>query len=102
MQFYKEKLSDNSLLYRPNGEITAFTMESLDTDISDEAKKEECDFFTFDFSRVHYIDSQGIRLLVIAGKYNNARDRKLEIKHIQPKVRRILDFAELSFLEYSE
>ncbi|NPV02831.1 MAG: STAS domain-containing protein [Brevinematales bacterium] len=102
MQFYKEKLSNNSILYRPNGEITAFSMETLDTDISDEAGKADCAFFTFDFSRVHYIDSQGIRLLVIAGKYNHAREKKLEVKHIQPRVRRILEFAELSFLEFSE
>ncbi|OHD54418.1 MAG: hypothetical protein A2Y33_04555 [Spirochaetes bacterium GWF1_51_8] len=102
MQFFKEKMDDGAVFYRPNGEVTAYSMEELDTDISAEAEKGECSYFIFDFSRVHYIDSQGIRLLVIAGKYNNSREKQLEIKHIQPKVKRVLDFAELSFIVYGE
>jgi len=54
--------------------------------------------FVLDFSRVNYISSVGLRVLMLAAKDMNVQERKFAIAAPQPVVREILDISRFNLI----
>lgn len=99
MIFKKTVLDDGGIEYHIIGEIKSYTVKDLHDEINILIKEEKVAYFSFDFSEVEYIDSQGITLIVITGKYNYKNGLKLPIFNAQSNIKRIFDLAEIRFIE---
>ena len=54
--------------------------------------------FVLDFSRVNYISSVGLRVLMLAAKDMNVQERKFAIAAPQPVVREILEISRFNMI----
>lgn len=102
MKFERKKLKDGSVEYSVSGELKSYYSDPLMDVINNDVESGAVTSFSFDFSNVEYIDSQGIRLLVVAGKYNYKGDKNLIIKNASDKTKRILNLAEIRFIEFGD
>ena len=100
MEYQTIELNNGAIEYRVSGELTAYSLNKLENAIMKVVDTDECPHISFDFSELEYLDSQGIRLLVIAGKYDHAKGKKLNIKSLSDRVKRTLELAELMFINY--
>ena len=80
MEFKRIKHNDGSVEYVVSGEVKSYFLEGLSNAVQEDIDSGGVTSFSFDFSDVDYLDSQGIRILVIAGKYNYQGNKKLIIR----------------------
>lgn len=99
MIFKKKVLDDNGIEYQVIGDIKSYTIKDLHDDINTLIREESPAYFSFDFSDVEYIDSQGVTLIVITGKYNYKQGLKLPIINASTNIKRIFDLAEIKFID---
>ncbi|MFN3660225.1 MAG: STAS domain-containing protein [Brevinematales bacterium] len=97
---YERKIENNAAIYCVHGDFTIFFLNNIKGDIEKDVAAGKISYFVFDFSDVHYIDSAAISLLIMTGKYNDAHGHKLYIRCPKDVVKRIIDNAELTFVEY--
>ncbi len=100
MQFERKELDNGIVEYKITGDFTIFFLNNIKADLEKDIGKTAVSYFVFDFSDVNYIDSAAISLLIMAGKFNDGKGKKLFIKNPKDVVKRIIDNAELSFVEY--
>jgi anti-anti-sigma factor len=92
---------DNSVVqYTISGDFTIFFLNNIKLDIEKDIASGKTAHFTFDLAGVSYIDSAAISLLIMAGKYNDTKGSRLIIKKPTDVVKRIIDNAELTFVDY--
>jgi len=100
MQYERRVLENNVIEYYINGDFTIFFLNNIKADIEKDINSGKVAYFSFDFKDVSYIDSGAISLLIMAGKYNDTKGKKLFIKRPKDVVKRIIDNAELTFIDY--
>jgi len=49
--------------------------------------------FILDFSKLNYISSAGLRVLIIVAKQQGSAGKKLEVRHAQPQIREVLEMS---------
>ena len=98
---YERSISDEGVVvYKMNGDFTIFFLNNIKSDIEKDISSGRVAYFVFDFSDVNYIDSAAISLLIMTGKYNDNNGKTLLIKNPKDVVKRIVDNADLSFIEF--
>lgn len=100
MRYNRNVLPNNATEYVIEGDFTIFFLNNIKVEIEKDIATNKTSFFIFDLKKVNYIDSAAISLLIMAGKYNDSKGRKLILKNPTDVVKRIIDNAELSFIEY--
>lgn len=100
MQYTRKVLPNNVTEYAIEGDFTIFFLNNIKVEIEKDIAANKTSYFVFDLKKVNYIDSAAISLLIMAGKYNDSKGKKLFIKNPTDVVKRIIDNAELSFVEY--
>lgn len=100
MQFERKALDGGVVEYKIIGDFTIFFLNNIKSEIEKDTASGKVSYFVFDFSEVKYIDSAAISLLIMTGKYNDSKTKKLFISKPEDVVKRIIDNAELSFVEY--
>lgn len=102
MKYSKQSIDNGGIVYSISGEMKSMFIKHLHEDVSSEVEKGEALYFEFNFSETEYIDSQGISLIVLAGKYNHNRGKNLTIKHAPDRIKKIFALAEISFLQFTD
>lgn len=100
MQYSRSILENDITQYSIQGDFTIFFLNNIKLDIEKDIASSKVSCFAFDLKSVNYIDSAAISLLIMAGKYNDNKGKKLSIKNPTDVVKRIIDNAELSFVEF--
>ena len=100
MQYERKALDNGIMEYVITGDFTIFFLNNIKSDIEKDINGGKASYFIFDFSGVSYIDSAAISLLIMTGKYNDGKGKQLPIKKPKDVVKRIIDNAELTFVEY--
>ena len=100
MQYERKPLDNGVVEYKIGGDFTIFFLNNIKSDIEKDIGTGKVSHFVFDFSEVTYIDSAAISLLIMTGKYNDGKGKPLYVKKPMDVVKRIVDNAELSFVEY--
>lgn len=100
MQYTRKDLDGGAVEYAISGDFTIFFLNNIKADIEKDISKGGVSHFVFDFSDVNYIDSAAISLLIMTGKFNDNQGKPLYLKKPKDVVKRIIDNAELSFVEY--
>lgn len=100
MQYTRKAIENNVVQYTINGDFTIFFLNNIKIDIEKDINSNSAAYFVFDLQSVNYIDSAAISLLIMAGKYNDTKGKMLFVKNPTDVVKRIIDNAELSFVEY--
>lgn len=100
MQYERRLLDNNTAEYVISGDFTIFFLNNIKSEIEKDIAGGKVSTFSFDFKDVSYIDSAAISLLIMAGKFNDSKGKTLYVKRPKDVVRRIIDNAELSFVEY--
>jgi len=100
MRYSRGVLPNNVAEYVIEGDFTIFFLNNIKVEIEKDISTNKISYFTFDLKKVNYIDSAAISLLIMAGKYNDSKGKKLVLKNPSDVVKRIIDNAELSFIEY--
>jgi len=100
MQFERKILDNGVIEYMINGDFTIFFLNNIKSDIEKDIASGKTAYFVFDFKDVSYIDSAAISLLIMSGKFNDNKGKALFIKKPKDVVKRIIDNAELTFVEY--
>ncbi len=101
MQYERKELDGGVLEYSVSGDFTIFFLNNIKADIERDIASGKVNHFTFDFENVNYIDSAAISLLIMSGKFNDSKSKPLYLKRPKDVVKRIIDNAELTFVEYS-
>lgn len=102
MEYKIIRNTDSDTLFVVSGELKSYSITEIEKSINDLIAANPNILIAFDFSELSYIDSQGIRVLVIAGKHNYSLGKNLVLKKVDYKVKHILDLASLHFLEYAD
>lgn len=102
MQYTRTPVNTDSVLYEISGDFTIFFLNSIKTDIEKDIASGKFNSFLFNLKNVSYIDSAAISLLIMTGKYNDSKGKRLFIQNPSDVVKRIIDNAELSFIEYEK
>ncbi len=100
MQYNRNIVENDIVQYSIQGDFTIFFLNNIKLDIEKDIAGNRVPYFMFDLKNVNYIDYAAISLLIMAGKYNDNKSKKLYIKNPTDVVKRIIDNAELSFVEY--
>ncbi len=100
MKFDRSETGEGVVEYHVAGDFTIFFLNSAKPQIEKDIASGVVSYFSFDFSEVNYIDSAAISLLIMTGKYNDQKGKPLYLKNPKDVVKRIIDNAELSFVEY--
>ncbi len=100
MQYSRKILENNVIQYSISGDFTIFFLNNIKSDIEKDIAGGKTSYFIFDLKEVNYVDSAAISLFIMVGKYNDNKGKKLYIKNPTDVVKRIIDNAELSFVEY--
>jgi anti-anti-sigma factor len=100
MHYTRAVLDDNAVQYSISQDFTIFFLNNIKTDIEKDIASGKTSHFVFDLKEVNYIDSAAISLLIMTGKYNDSKGKKLWVKNPSDVVKRIIDNAELSFVEF--
>ncbi|OHD56549.1 MAG: hypothetical protein A2014_04455 [Spirochaetes bacterium GWF1_49_6] len=100
MQYERKPSDDGTVTYKISGDFTIFFLNNIKSDIEKDIGSGKVIYFLFDFEEVNYIDSAAISLLIMTGKYNDGKGKPLYIKKPKDVVKRIVDNAELTFVEY--
>ena len=100
MNYFRNVLPNNAVEYVIEGDFTIFFLNNIKVEIEKDIAMNKCSYFIFDLKKVSYIDSAAISLLIMAGKYNDSKGHRLFLKNPTDVVKRIIDNAELSFIEY--
>ena len=100
MQYNRSIVNNDVAQYSISGDFTIFFLNNVKSDIEKDIASGKISYFMFELKAVSYIDSAAISLLIMAGKYNDTKGRKLIIKNPTDVVKRIIDNAELTFVEY--
>lgn len=100
MQYTRKLIENDVVLYAISGDFTIFFLNNIKLDIEKDIASGKVNYFSFDFQGVNYIDSAAISLLIMSGKYNDSKGKALFIKNSTDVVKRIIDNAELSFVDY--
>ncbi len=99
MQYVRSTEGD-VVQYSISGDFTIFFLNNIKLDIEKDIASGHVASLVFDLRNVNYIDSAAISLLIMSGKYNDAKGKRLIIKNPTDVVKRIIDNAELSFVDY--
>lgn len=97
---YTRSIENGVVRYMIQGDFTIFFLNNIKLDIEKDISSGHFNSIEFDLGAVNYIDSAAISLLIMAGKYNDNKGLKLPIHHPSDVVKRIIDNAELSFIEF--
>ena len=100
MQYVRTLIGSDIVQYAVSGDFTIFFLNNIKTDIERDISSGKVAHFVFDMGKVNYIDSAAISLLIMTGKYNDSKSKTLILKGPSDVVKRIIDNAELSFVEY--
>ncbi|MGC8764318.1 MAG: STAS domain-containing protein [Brevinematia bacterium] len=100
MRYSRSVLPNNAAEYVIEGDFTIFFLNNIKIEIEKDIATNKISHFIFDLKKVNYVDSAAISLLIMAGKYNDSKGQKLIIKNPTDVVKRIIDNAELSFIDY--
>jgi anti-anti-sigma factor len=100
MQYVRNTLEGDAVQYSISGDFTIFFLNNIKLDIEKDIASGHVSHLVFDLRNVNYIDSAAISLLIMSGKYNDSRGKRLIIKNPTDVVKRIIDNAELSFVDY--
>jgi anti-anti-sigma regulatory factor len=100
MQYERKLLDSNVAEYAISGDFTIFFLNSIKSDIEKDINSGKIVSINFDFKEVSYIDSAAISLLIMSGKFNDSKGKTLLVKRPRDVVKRIIDNAELTFVEY--
>jgi len=100
MEYERVIIDGNAVQYSISGDFTIFFLNNIKLDIEKDVNGGQTAYLVFDLKKVNYIDSAAISLLIMAGKYNDSKGKRLIIKNPTDVVKRIIDNAELSFIEY--
>lgn len=100
MQYTRKIMDNNAVQYTISGDFTIFFLNNIKLDIEKDIASGKTAHFIFDLAGVSYIDSAAISLLIMAGKYNDTKSSRLIIKKPTDVVKRIIDNAELTFVDY--
>jgi anti-anti-sigma factor len=100
MQYSRSGLEGDVVQYTISGDFTIFFLNNIKLDIEKDIASGKVSSLVFDMRSVNYIDSAAISLLIMSGKYNDTKAKRLIIKNPTDVVRRIIDNAELSFVDY--
>ncbi|MBN2041323.1 MAG: STAS domain-containing protein [Spirochaetes bacterium] len=77
------------------GDIEMMTIKNLKTELLDIGNNEDKDI-ELDLSRVNYIDSSGIGVLISLLKIQRGKGKNFKISKISPKVLNVLKLSSLS------
>ncbi len=100
MQYSRNSLEGDVIQYTISGDFTIFFLNNIKLDIEKDIASGHVSSLIFEMRNVNYIDSAAISLLIMAGKYNDTKGKRLIIKNPTDVVKRIIDNAELSFVDY--
>ena len=100
MQYSRNNIEGDEVQYNISGDFTIFFLNNIKLDIEKDIASGRVARLSFDLRSVNYIDSAAISLLIMAGKYNDTKGQRLTIKNPTDVVKRIIDNAELSFVDY--
>lgn len=100
MQYQRNDLDGAVVEYKISGDFTIFFLNNIKSNIEKDIQAGKVSSFVFDFEDVNYIDSAAISLLIMTGKYNDKKGKQLILKNPKDVVKRIIDNAELTFVEY--
>jgi anti-anti-sigma factor len=100
MEYQRKDAGGGVMEYKISGDFTIFFLNNIKSDIERDIASGKCAYFVFDFEEVNYIDSAAISLLIMTGKYNDGKGKNLYLKKPKDVVKRIIDNAELTFVEY--
>ena len=100
MQYERKTLGEGIMEYSVSGDFTIFFLNNIKADLEKDIAGGGVSYFVFDFENVNYIDSAAISLLIMTGKYNDGKGKPLYLKKPKDVVKRIIDNAELTFIEY--
>lgn len=100
MRYSRSVLANNAVEYIIEGDFTIFFLNNIKVDIEKDIATNKISYFVFDLKKVSYVDSAAISLIIMAGKYNDSKGQKLILKNPVDVVKRIIDNAELSFIDY--
>lgn len=100
MKYERRMQPSNAVEYMVSGEFTIFFLNQIKTDIEKDIQTHNVSYFIFDFTKVTYIDSASIGLLIIAGKYNDKNGNKLFIRNAGDNIRHSIEIADIPFIEY--
>ncbi len=77
------------------GDIEMITMKGLKEQLMDIVEKNDKDMI-IDFSKVGYLDSSGIGILLAVSKTLKAKDRKLKLSNLSERISRVLELSSLA------
>jgi anti-anti-sigma factor len=97
---YVRKVEQDVAEYSISGDFTIFFLNNIKIDIEKDIASGKISRFVFNLQNVSYIDSAAISLLIMAGKYNDTKGSRLFIKNPNDVVKRIIDNAKLTFVDY--
>ena len=100
MQYSRNVMDGDVVQYSINGDFTIFFLNNIKLDVEKDIASGHVSSLTFDMRNVNYIDSAAISLLIMAGKYNDTKGKRLIVRNPTDVVKRIIDNAELSFVDY--
>jgi|GEM_PF-1455818 anti-anti-sigma factor len=100
MQYSRSIVEGDIVQYSISGDFTIFFLNNIKLDIEKDIASGHVAYLVFDMRNVNYIDSAAISLLIMSAKYNDTKGKRLIIKNPTDVVKRIIDNAELSFVDY--
>lgn len=100
MKFRRIENQDGSIEFRIDGAFEGFFYSRLKNQVEADIAEGKASFFIFDLSKTDQIDSMAISILVLTGKYNSDKGKKLKIRNAPVVIREIIRSADLNFVEY--
>ncbi|MCE5237243.1 STAS domain-containing protein [bacterium] len=92
MNIQKTALSDEATLFAPAGELDAYTGPQLREELA-EAVADGARWLVLDMSRVEYIDSVGLGIIVGAAKRTVEQGGNLAVVAARPNVLRVFEIS---------
>jgi anti-anti-sigma regulatory factor len=100
MDYQRIELDDGAVVYKIFGGFHVFFWENIRKEVMADIQVGKVTYFMFDLSEVTNIDSLGISILVITGKYNYSKGHKLPVKSAPPHIKKLIQAADLIFIDY--
>lgn len=86
----KADKNGSALFLAIEGRLDTTTAPSLEAELS---KYQDCDEVNFDFSKLDYISSAGLRVLLSEQKQMNAKKGKMTLKNVNDTVMEVLQIT---------
>jgi len=95
MNLQFEEMSDNSFWIYFEGDLDVYNINKVTGEIQKKIKNIKSDKVVFDLSKLSYLDSSGIGILVKFYKYLKNNNKKMQIYRPSENVRKLIEMTKL-------